>query len=77
MNERDRRSEFLEFMRMPDGSPLATIDVLDYLTNRGFFAAPASTKYHGNSMRLSLPSMTVWFSTMKCRKSTLGFAKRC
>ena len=48
MTERDRRSEFLDFMRLPDGSPLATIDVLDYLTSKGFFSAPASTKYHGN-----------------------------
>ncbi len=48
MSERDRRSEFLNFMRMPDGSPLATIDILDYLTANGFFVAPASTKHHGN-----------------------------
>ena len=48
MTDRDRRSEFLNFMRMPDGSPLATIEVLDYLTVHGFFHAPASTKYHGN-----------------------------
>lgn len=48
MTDRDRRSEFLNFMRMSDGSPLATIDVLDYLTVNGFFHAPASTKYHGN-----------------------------
>ena len=48
MTERDRRSEFLNFMRLPDGTPLATVDVLDYLTINGFFTAPASTKYHGN-----------------------------
>lgn len=48
MINRDRRSEFLNFMRLPDGSPLATVDVLDYLTINGFFTAPASTKYHGN-----------------------------
>lgn len=42
MTDRDRRSEFLNFMRMPDGSPLATIDVLDYLTVNGFFHAPAA-----------------------------------
>ena len=48
MTERDRRSEFLNFMRLPDGTPLATVGVLDYLTINGFFTAPASTKYHGN-----------------------------
>lgn len=32
MTERDRRSEFLNFMRLPDGTPLATVEVLDYLT---------------------------------------------
>ena len=31
MTDRDRRSEFLNFMRMPDGSPLTTLDILDYL----------------------------------------------
>ena len=30
MTDRDRRSEFLNFMRMPDGSPLTTLDILDY-----------------------------------------------
>ena len=44
MTERDRRSEFLNFMRLPDGTPLATVEVLDYLTINGFFTAPASTK---------------------------------
>ena len=37
MTERDRRSEFLNFMRLPDGTPLATVGVLDYLTINGFF----------------------------------------
>lgn len=40
MTDRDRRSEFLNFMRMPDGSPLATLDILDYLTTNGFFQSP-------------------------------------
>lgn len=40
MTDRDRRSEFLNFMRMPDGSPLATLDILDYLTTNGFFSKP-------------------------------------
>lgn len=48
MSERDRKSDFLNFMRLPDGSPLATVEVLDYLMAKGFFTAPASTKYHGN-----------------------------
>ena len=40
MTDQDRQSEFLNFMRMPDGSPLATLDILDYLTTNGFFKAP-------------------------------------
>lgn len=43
MNERDRRSEFLEFMRMPNGSPLATIDVLD-LQERGYRVVIVSSR---------------------------------
>lgn len=64
MTDRDRRSEFLNFMRMPDGSPLATIDVLDYLTVNGFFHAPASTKYHGNyEGGLFDHSLSLWQNT--------------
>ena len=34
-------------MKLPDGTPLLPIDMLDWLVNKGFFKAPASTKYHG------------------------------
>lgn len=40
-------SDFLEVMKLPDGTPLIPIDMIDYLVSNGFFTAPASTKYHG------------------------------
>lgn len=43
-----RVDTFLEFMKTPDGTPLVTLDSLDWLISNGFFTAPASTKYHGN-----------------------------
>lgn len=43
-----RVDTFLEFMKTKDGTPLVTVDSLDWLIAHGFFTAPASTKYHGN-----------------------------
>lgn len=40
--------EFLNIMKLPDGTPLISLDMLDWLVGNGFFKAPASTKYHGN-----------------------------
>ena len=39
--------DFCNLMKLPDGTPLLPIDMLDWLVNRGFFKVPASTKYHG------------------------------
>ena len=41
-------TDFLNFMKLPDGTPLVPVDMVDYLITNGFFTAPASTKYHGN-----------------------------
>lgn len=43
-----RVDTFLEFMKTKDGTPLVTVDSLDWLIAHGFFTLPASTKYHGN-----------------------------
>ena len=43
-----RVDTFFKFMKTPDGTPLVTLDSLDWLISNGFFTAPASTKYHGN-----------------------------
>ena len=40
-------NDFLNLMKLPNGTPLLPIDMLDWLVNRGFFKVPASTKYHG------------------------------
>lgn len=40
-------TDFCNMMKLPDGTPLLPIDMLDWLVNKGFFTAPASTKYHG------------------------------
>lgn len=41
-------SDFLDMMKLPDGTPLVPVDMIDWLITNGWFAAPASTKYHGN-----------------------------
>jgi hypothetical protein len=41
-------TNFQNLMKLPDGTPLVSDDMLGYLWNNGFFTAPASTKYHGN-----------------------------
>lgn len=40
--------DFLNIMKLPDGTPLVSVDMVDWLLGNGFFNAPASTKYHGN-----------------------------
>lgn len=39
---------FLNFMKLPDGTPIVPVEMVDWLVANGFFHAPASTKYHGN-----------------------------
>jgi len=41
-------TDFRNFMKLPDGTPLVSDDMIEYLMAYGFFTAPASTKYHGN-----------------------------
>lgn len=41
-------TDFLNFMKLPDGTSVVSDDMVDYLIINGFFTAPASTKYHGN-----------------------------
>lgn len=41
-------SDFLELMKLPDGTPLVPVDMVDWMMTNGFFTAPASTKFHGN-----------------------------
>lgn len=44
---KDRLAVFLDFMKLPDGTPLVPADMVDWLIAKGFFNAPASTKFHG------------------------------
>ena len=41
-------TDFLNFMKLPDGTSVVSDNLMDYLMAYGFFTAPASTKYHGN-----------------------------
>ena len=41
-------TDFLNFMELPNGTPVVSDDMMNYLINNGFFTAPASTKYHSN-----------------------------
>lgn len=41
-------TDFLNFMKLSDGTSVVSDDMMNYLMAYGFFTAPASTKYHGN-----------------------------
>lgn len=41
-------TDFMNFMKLPDGTSVVSDDMMEYLMAYGFFTAPASTKYHGN-----------------------------
>lgn len=45
---RQKVDTFLNFMKLPDGTPIVPLEMVDWLITKGFFTAPASTKYHGN-----------------------------
>lgn len=40
-------TDFMNFMKLPDGTSVVSDDMMEYLMAYGFFTAPASTKYHG------------------------------
>jgi hypothetical protein len=48
LNDNDRQNKFLDAMRLKDGTPLVTAEMVDWLINQGFFMKPAAIKYHGN-----------------------------
>lgn len=47
MTKEDRIAIFRDFMRLPDGEYLVPEYVIQQLVDKGFFTAPASTKFHG------------------------------
>ena len=59
--------DFLSFMSLPNGTPLVTPDMVDYLIDGGFFTAPASTKFHGaciGGLYAHSRSVTNWLLAM-------------
>lgn len=47
-NDKDRQNKFLEVMKLKDGTPLVSVDLLDWLISQGFFMKPAAISHHGN-----------------------------
>ena len=48
LKEKDRVTAFQEFMKVPGQvTPIVPMEMMDWLEEKGFFRAPASTKYHG------------------------------
>lgn len=43
-----RIEDFLNFMKLEDGTPLISAEFLDWLVANRFFVNPAAIKYHGN-----------------------------
>ena len=48
MNVKDRIEQFMNFMQLPDGTPITTPELIDWLIAHGFFLKPAAIKHHGN-----------------------------
>jgi len=48
LNNKDRQDMFLKAMKTKDGSPLISVDFLDWLIDQGFFVKPAAISHHGN-----------------------------
>ena len=47
INKTERVQSFIDFMN-ENGTPLISMDFLDWLIEKGFFTKPAAIKYHGN-----------------------------
>lgn len=47
INKTERVQSFIDFMN-ENGTPLISVDFLDWLIEKGFFTKPAAIKYHGN-----------------------------
>ena len=47
INKTERIQSFIDFMN-ENGTPLISVDFLDWLIEKGFFTKPAAIKYHGN-----------------------------
>ena len=48
MNDNTRINRFYGAMKLNDGTPLVTVEMLDWLVKNGFFMKPAAIKHHGN-----------------------------
>lgn len=48
MLEQECLQNFLNFMKLKDGTPIVSADLLDWLMDVEFFKKPAAIKYHGN-----------------------------
>lgn len=44
----ERISEFIDFMKLVDGTPLISVDFMDWLLKNKFFEKPAAINHHGN-----------------------------
>lgn len=48
LNDKERQQKFLDAMKLPNGTPIVSIELLEWLIAQGFFMKPAAIKYHGN-----------------------------
>ena len=48
MTEQECLQNFLNFMKLKDGTPIVSADLLDWLMDVEFFKKPAAIKHHGN-----------------------------
>lgn len=48
MTDKEAQKKFLDFMKLPDGTPIASDVMMNFLIDNGFFVKPAAIKHHGN-----------------------------
>ena len=48
MNDNVKIDKFLEAMKLKDGTPLVSVNMIDWLISQGFFVKPAAIKHHGS-----------------------------
>ena len=48
LNDNTKINKFLDAMKLKNGTPIVSAEMLDWLISQGFFMKPAAIKHHGN-----------------------------
>lgn len=63
MTENESLNALLDFMKLPDGSPLVTVNMIDWLVTNGFSMLPPLLSITAIMKVASLTTLSLWQNT--------------